>query len=148
MFMHDDFSSKLGAINSDSVRCSAAFSRHTFADCVSSYTETLVFDWTELNWTQSKWLCVLIGNSRTPFKSVVLNLSCSLFSSYICNNIPVYRTHKAFETWLKKGAKGTEYILPTETLVMMNVIVDFKNQVVRTLNSLLLEQMTNANVRI
>jgi len=42
------------------------------------------------------------------------------------------RTHKAFETWLKKGAKGTEYILPTETLVMMNVIVDFKNQVVHS----------------
>jgi len=41
----------------------------------------------------------------------------------------VCRTHKAFETWLKKGAKGTEYILPTETLVMMNVVVDFKNQV-------------------
>ena len=40
------------------------------------------------------------------------------------------RTHKAFETLLKKGAKGTEYILPTETLVMMNVIVDFKNQVI------------------
>jgi len=39
------------------------------------------------------------------------------------------RTHKAFETLLKKGAKGTEYILPTETLVMTNVVVDFKNQV-------------------
>jgi len=36
---------------------------------------------------------------------------------------------KAFEAWLKKGAKGTDYIIPTEMLVMMNVIVDFKNQV-------------------
>jgi len=44
--------------------------------------------------------------------------------------IRIDRTHKAFETWLKKGAKGTEYILPTETLVMTNVLVDFKNQVI------------------
>ena len=52
----------------------------------------------------------------------------------MCMHVCVWiccRTHKAFETWLKKGAKGTEYILPTETLVMMNVVVDFKNQVVR-----------------
>jgi hypothetical protein len=38
------------------------------------------------------------------------------------------RTLKAFETLLKKGVKGSEYVLPTEILVMTNVIVDFKNQ--------------------
>ena len=38
------------------------------------------------------------------------------------------RTLKAFELWLKKGARGTDYMFPSETLVMMNVIVDFKNQ--------------------
>jgi hypothetical protein len=41
-----------------------------------------------------------------------------------------FRTVKAFEAWLKKGGKGTDYIIPTEMLVMMNVIVDFKNQVI------------------
>jgi len=38
------------------------------------------------------------------------------------------RTLKAFELWLKKGARGTDYVFPSEMLVMMNVIVDFKNQ--------------------
>jgi len=38
------------------------------------------------------------------------------------------RTLKAFETWLKKGARGTDYVFPSEMLVQMNVIVDFKNQ--------------------
>lgn len=38
------------------------------------------------------------------------------------------RTLKAFEAWLRKGSKGADYILPTEILVMVNVIVDFKNQ--------------------
>ena len=39
------------------------------------------------------------------------------------------RTLSSFETILKRGGKGTDYILPTEMLVMMNVIIDFKNQV-------------------
>jgi len=39
------------------------------------------------------------------------------------------RTLKAFELWLKKGTRSTDYIFPSEMLVMMNVIVDFKNQV-------------------
>jgi hypothetical protein len=38
------------------------------------------------------------------------------------------RTLKAFDAWLKKGARGTDYVFPSEMLVMMNVIVDFKNQ--------------------
>lgn len=29
---------------------------------------------------------------------------------------------------MKKGARGTDYMFPSEMLVMMNVIVDFKNQ--------------------
>jgi hypothetical protein len=28
---------------------------------------------------------------------------------------------------LKKGARGTDYVFPSEVLVMMNVVVDFKN---------------------
>jgi len=42
--------------------------------------------------------------------------------------VAVYRTLRAFETWLKKGARGTDYVFPSEMLVQMNVIVDFKNQ--------------------
>jgi len=38
------------------------------------------------------------------------------------------RTLKSFEQWLKKGARGTDYVFPSEMLVQMNVIVDFKNQ--------------------
>lgn len=40
----------------------------------------------------------------------------------------LHRTLKAFDMWLKKGARGTDYVFPSEMLVMMNVIVDFKNQ--------------------
>lgn len=40
----------------------------------------------------------------------------------------MHRTLKAFDMWLKKGARGTDYVFPSEMLVMMNVIVDFKNQ--------------------
>ena len=40
----------------------------------------------------------------------------------------VGRTLKAFDTWLKKGARGTDYVFPSEMLVQMNVVVDFKNQ--------------------
>ena len=45
------------------------------------------------------------------------------------HDVVSFRTMKAFEAWLKKGSKGTDYILPGEILVMINVIVDFKNQV-------------------
>jgi len=38
------------------------------------------------------------------------------------------RTLKSFEMWLKRGARGTDYVFPSEMLVQMNVIVDFKNQ--------------------
>jgi hypothetical protein len=37
--------------------------------------------------------------------------------------------------WIKKGGKGTDYVLPTELLVMMNVLLDFKNQVSASLSS-------------
>jgi len=37
------------------------------------------------------------------------------------------RTLKSFELYLKLGARGTDYVFPSEMLVMMNVIVDFKN---------------------
>jgi len=37
------------------------------------------------------------------------------------------RTLKSFEVYLKRGARGTDYVFPSEMLVMMNVIVDFKN---------------------
>lgn len=40
-----------------------------------------------------------------------------------------YRTLKAFELWLKRGSKSTDYLVPTEMLVMINVVIDFKNQV-------------------
>ena len=39
------------------------------------------------------------------------------------------RTLGSFEQILKRGGKSTDYILPSEVLVMMNVIMDFKNQV-------------------
>lgn len=38
------------------------------------------------------------------------------------------RVAKAFELWLRKGPKTTDYVFPTEILVMLNVLVDFKNQ--------------------
>jgi len=41
------------------------------------------------------------------------------------------RTLKAFEVWIKRGSKGTDYILPTEVLVMINVVIDFKNQALK-----------------
>ncbi len=30
---------------------------------------------------------------------------------------------------MKKGGKSTDYYLPTEMLVMINVVLDYKNQV-------------------
>ncbi|KAK2147526.1 hypothetical protein LSH36_548g01000 [Paralvinella palmiformis] len=41
------------------------------------------------------------------------------------------RTLKCFELWLKKGGKSTDYILPTEMLVMINVVIDFKAQALK-----------------
>ncbi|XP_074661800.1 calcium-dependent secretion activator 1-like isoform X2 [Tubulanus polymorphus] len=41
------------------------------------------------------------------------------------------RTLKAFEMWLKKGSKGTDYLFPIECCVMMNVIIDCKNQALK-----------------
>ncbi|KAK3102520.1 hypothetical protein FSP39_011931 [Pinctada imbricata] len=38
------------------------------------------------------------------------------------------RTLKSFEAWLRKGGKGTDYILYSEMCVMMNVIIDCKNR--------------------
>ncbi|XP_036356657.1 calcium-dependent secretion activator 1 isoform X5 [Octopus sinensis] len=38
------------------------------------------------------------------------------------------RTLKAFETWLKKSGKGTDYIVHSEVCVMINVITDCKNK--------------------
>ena len=42
-----------------------------------------------------------------------------------------FRTLKAFEMWLKKGSRGTDYLLPTEMLVQINVIIEFKNQALK-----------------
>lgn len=56
--------------------------------------------------------------------------ACDLFGrSYLRSLFSLIRTLTAFETWLKKGGKSTDYLLPTEMLVMMNVIIDFKAQV-------------------
>lgn len=41
----------------------------------------------------------------------------------------VLRSLKGFELWMKKGSKSTDYLVPTEMLVMINVVIDFKNQV-------------------
>jgi len=41
------------------------------------------------------------------------------------------RTLKSFEAVLKRGGKGTDYVLATEMLVMMNVVIDFKNQALK-----------------
>ncbi|XP_078339527.1 calcium-dependent secretion activator 1-like isoform X6 [Crassostrea virginica] len=38
------------------------------------------------------------------------------------------RTLKSFEAWLRKGGKGTDYLLYPEMAVMMNVIIDCKNR--------------------
>ncbi|PVD24731.1 hypothetical protein C0Q70_15216 [Pomacea canaliculata] len=38
------------------------------------------------------------------------------------------RTLKAFEIWLRKGGKSTDYIIYTEMCTMMNVIIDCKNK--------------------
>ncbi|XP_013399919.1 calcium-dependent secretion activator 1 [Lingula anatina] len=38
------------------------------------------------------------------------------------------RTLTAFEQWLKKGRGGTDYVIPSEMMVQMNVALDFKNQ--------------------
>lgn len=40
-----------------------------------------------------------------------------------------FRTLKSFEAWLRKGGKGTDYLLYPEMAVMMNVIIDCKNRV-------------------
>ncbi|ESN91524.1 hypothetical protein HELRODRAFT_70306 [Helobdella robusta] len=41
----------------------------------------------------------------------------------------------SFESWLKKGPRTTDYVFPSEMLVMLNVIVDFKNQsIIQSLN--------------
>ncbi|CAH1784696.1 unnamed protein product [Owenia fusiformis] len=41
------------------------------------------------------------------------------------------RTLKSFEALLKRGGKGTDYVIPTEVAVMVNVIIDFKNQAMK-----------------
>ncbi|VDI08515.1 calcium-dependent secretion activator [Mytilus galloprovincialis] len=38
------------------------------------------------------------------------------------------RTLKAFEQWLRKGGKGTDYVIYSEICVMMNVIIDCKSR--------------------
>lgn len=40
-----------------------------------------------------------------------------------------FRTLKAFEQWLRKGGKGTDYVIYSEICVMMNVIIDCKSRV-------------------
>lgn len=40
-----------------------------------------------------------------------------------------FRTLKSFEAWLRKGGKGTDYLLYPEMAVMMNVIIDCKARV-------------------
>ena len=39
------------------------------------------------------------------------------------------RTLKSFEMWLRKGGKGTDYVIYSEICVMMNVIIDSKSRV-------------------
>ena len=58
------------------------------------------------------------------------------------------RTLKAFDCWIKKGYKGTDYIIPSELLVMVNVIVDFKNQVVSTMMMMVMMMMMTTTMMI
>ena len=51
---------------------------------------------------------------------------CSAFKSRVDR---FCRTLSSFELWIKKGGKSTDYYLPTELLVMINVVLDYKNQV-------------------
>ena len=41
------------------------------------------------------------------------------------------RTLKAYEAWLKRGSRGSDYLLPTEMLVQINVIIEFKAQALK-----------------
>ena len=69
---------------------------------------------------------------RTLKAFVVTHKPCywRTLKAFVVTHKPCYcRTLKAFETFLKRGGKSTDYILPTEMLVMVNVIIDFKNQV-------------------
>ena len=43
----------------------------------------------------------------------------------------VARILAAFEAWMRRGGRGTDYALPPEVCVMLNVIIDFKNQSVK-----------------
>ena len=40
-----------------------------------------------------------------------------------------FRTLKSFESYLRKGGKGCDYITYSEICTMMNVIIDLKNKV-------------------
>jgi hypothetical protein len=38
------------------------------------------------------------------------------------------RVFQTFDTWMKKGSKGSDFAIPPEVCIMMNVIIDAKNQ--------------------
>ena len=62
------------------------------------------------------------------FSLVQMRSNCCMF--FIPNTLLFHsRTLASFEMFLKKGGKGLDYIIATEMLVMINVIIDFKNQV-------------------
>ncbi len=50
-------------------------------------------------------------------------------TSYDTMFVSFFRTLSNFEVWIKKGGKSTDYYLPTEILVMINTVLDYKNQV-------------------
>lgn len=52
-----------------------------------------------------------------------------IFNFYVKSCIFLIRTVMCFEQFLNKAKKTTDYILPTEICVMINVIFDAKNQV-------------------
>jgi hypothetical protein len=60
------------------------------------------------------------GNEKSP----------SIFDEMICQYFRVWRH---FEAWMKKGGlisgTGSDYLLPSECCVMVNVILDCKAQV-------------------
>ena len=56
-------------------------------------------------------------------------LEIKRFYNYLVCFPEFFRTLSSFELWMKKGGKSTDYYLPTEMLVMINVVLDYKNQV-------------------
>ncbi|KFD52566.1 hypothetical protein M513_06600 [Trichuris suis] len=85
------------------------------------------------NWPEEEFSRHLEDRMKRMASDMILKCAEKFLDFYDATmprfNFVFYRTLSVFEQWLSRAKRSTDYIIPTEVCVMVNVIFDSKNRV-------------------